>query len=163
MIRRTFVLAFPLVLSACSSNDASGTGAPPAPTAKVYVADEDSSTLSILDGHTNALLKTIDLNDGGHMVMPHNVQVAPDGQSVWVAAPPMEGAMPPDDAEEVIVLDAASDTIVQRVTLGTELHLAHVVLDDRSEIAYVTANGADKVFAIDAEVVNVFETPNRRD
>lgn len=85
---------------------------------------------------------------------PHNVQVAPDGKTVWITAPmamTANGAGGPCDAdctqlnamrmdEEVVVVDAVADTVIARIpipgkTAGVMLHLAHVVLDAESRYA----------------------------
>lgn len=132
-----------------------GTSTQPVQGTKVYVAEEDSGGIAVVDARTNQVLRDIPLaetmNGMTMHFMPHNVQVAPNGKSVWVTAPPMEGAPgDPEMDEEIVVIDPSTDTIVDRVVLGTGLHLAHVVLDDASRFAYVSANAADKVFQLDA-------------
>ncbi|MCC7537159.1 MAG: hypothetical protein IT379_13135 [Deltaproteobacteria bacterium] len=129
---------------------------------KVYVAEEGSGSIAVLDIQTNALLTSVTLDDPstGATFAPHNVQVAPDGRSVWVTAPPAEpegedhgggghgGA--PEPSEQVIVLDPVTDTIAARLDVGSGLHLAHVILDPESRFAYATSNEASSVLRIDA-------------
>lgn len=80
------------------------------------------------------------------MFMPHNVQVAPDGQTVWVTGvPQIEG-----DDEQVIIIRTSNNEITSRISMGSEQHLAHVVLDDASDYAYVTANETNQVIKINA-------------
>lgn len=142
-------------------------------TAKVYVADELSGTVSVIDARTNQRIRTIPISytEGGVEMAfaPHNVQVAPDGKTVWITAPmamTAAGAGGPCDAdcnpvngmqmdEEVIVVDAVADTVIARIpipgkTAGLMIHLAHVVLDAESRYAYVTANYASQIVKIDA-------------
>lgn len=154
-----------VALSACTS----GTQPDEAVGSRVFVADEDSGTISVLDHESNVRIATIDLasthdGDTTHFA-PHNVQVAPDGRSVWVVAPAVADATDPHGghgelAEQAIVIDPATLAIVARVDLGTGLHVAHVVLDAESRFAYVTANEASAVIQIDAQthrVVGRFE------
>ena len=111
---------------------------------KIYVANEDSGSLSVIDGATLTVSTTIEL-DGADMPMPHNVQVAPDGASVWATAMPMmEGG---DDV--VLIIDPATDTVSEQLTLGNDLHLAHVVLSADSTTAFVTASESGEVLHLD--------------
>lgn len=136
---------------------------------RIYVANEESGTVSVLDGHSGNVIRTINLNAGpGHshggeseegMFMLHNVQVAPDGHTVWVTAKPMDEA----SSEEVIIIDAHDFSVRQRVILEPELHVAHVVIDSRSKYAYVSANEADQVMQIavgSGTLVRTFELPS---
>lgn len=150
MHRIVSVIAVTAGFIGCSSK-------PPTPMegAKVYVAEEDTGSVAVIDARSNRVLKDISLektvNGMTMMFMPHNVQVAPDGKSVWVTAPAMDhshGGPEPD--EEVVIIDPTTDTIARRVVLGPGLHLAHVVLDAASRFAYVSANEANKIFQIDA-------------
>lgn len=145
----------PLVLAAgCGSSESDPGGATPTGStshpAKVYVANEDGGSVSVLDGHDYRVLKTISVDpaDGSTMFMPHNVQVAPDGKTVWVTTPPMEGHA--STTEEVVVVDTATDAIAARIPLGDELHLAHVVLDPTSSRVFVSAYAKSAIFEIDA-------------
>jgi YVTN family beta-propeller protein len=139
---------------------------------KIYVADEVRGTVSVIDAADNRTIKAIPLAFAhGNMSMvfaPHNVQASPDGQTVWVTAPPpmlWSGCgdgdslppppMPPGMGEEVVAIDPVADTILARIELfpqgaDTMLHLAHVVFDRDSRYAYVSANLADQVIRIDA-------------
>ncbi len=141
--------------------------------AKIYVADELSGTVSVIDAASNQRLHVVEISyREGDMVMtlaPHNVQVAPDGKTVWVTAPmPMgiandggacDGACAPltdmKMDEEVVVLDAVTDQVIARIPIPAKasnlmLHLAHVVLDKDSRFAYVTANYGSLIIKIDA-------------
>lgn len=116
-------------------------------TKTVYVANEEGGTVSVIDAAAGTVIKTIDLMDGSKMFMPHNVQVAPDGKSVWVTCvPDVDG-----DVEQVVVISTTTNTITNRINLGTEQHLAHVVLDDNSTFAYVTGNESNQVIKINAQ------------
>lgn len=140
---------------------------------KVYVADEISGTVSVIDVTTQKRVTTIDLTkkQGGEMLMfmPHNVQVAPDGQSVWVTAPLMEYGTEEmaeghggteETSEEVVVIDPHTDTITARIPVGSDLHIAHVVLDNDSQYAYVTSNEVSQVIRIDARTHTVVNRYN---
>ncbi|MFO0646483.1 MAG: YncE family protein [Polyangiales bacterium] len=129
---------------------------------KVYVADEEGGTLSVIDHASRRRLRTIDLSEqvNGTVMRftTHNVQVAPDGRSVWATAAPVAeghvghggGGSGNEPVEQVVVIDPRSDTVVARIPVGSGLHLAHVVLDAASRYAYVSANEASQVLRIDA-------------
>lgn len=46
----------------------------------VYVADEEASTVSVIDTASVKLMRSIPVGQG-----PRNVHVSPDGKLVWVA------------------------------------------------------------------------------
>lgn len=113
---------------------------------KVYVANEESGSVSVLDGETYEVIETVDITYKSEMLMPHNLQVAPDNQSIWVTGVPMEDHLD----EYIIVLKGKGDRAKEHINLGQEQHLAHVILDDSSSFAYATANESGQVIKIDA-------------
>lgn len=118
----------------------------------IYVANEEDGTISVINAETREVIETIDLKDknvfgNDVMLMPHNVQVAPNGESVWVTGVPMEEG----EEEQVIVIDPMKNKIKERIKVGKDQHLAHVVLDNESKYAYVTANEGNCVIKIDAK------------
>lgn len=118
----------------------------------IYVANEEAGTISVINAETREIIETIDLKDknvfgNDVMFMPHNVQVAPNGESVWVTGVPMEHG----EEEQVIVIDPIKNKIKERIKVGVDPHLAHVVLDNESRYAYVTANEVSEVIKIDAK------------
>jgi len=115
---------------------------------KVYVANEDDGTVSIIDGETFEVLKTVDLEYKKNMYMAHNLQVAPDKRSVWVTALPHAHGQSDD---MVIVLKGKRSKDKEHIKVGMDQHLAHVVLDDESKNAYVTATTTGQVIKIDAK------------
>ncbi len=149
---RTFALiAIGLSSVACSGSDESETKKYQSTEDLVFVADEDSGTVSVIEEGKNRVLETIAIPN---MRMPHNVQVSPDGNSVWVAA----AAMMHGQQDQAIVIDPNTMKVVATVDLGEELHVAHVVLDATSKRAYVTANEGNSVFEIDAETKAITRT-----
>lgn len=124
---------------------------------KVYVANEEADTVSVLDA---ASFKTLAVVRVG--VKPHNVQVSPDGTRVWVtnngepvaAGAPAHQDMGKDEhqamgvAGAVWVIDAATDVVLAKVAVG--LHPAHVVLTPDGRFAYVTNGGDNTLSVIDA-------------
>jgi YVTN family beta-propeller protein len=135
-----------LVLARCAPPSADPPPDDEGPAQKIYVANEDSGSISVIDGETLSVSATISLG-GADMPMPHNLQVAPDGASVWVtAAPMMEGG-----EDKLLVLDPSVDEIVEELTLGNDLHLAHVVLSADSSAAFVTASESAEVLHLDTE------------
>ena len=156
---------------------------PAGPTEKIYVAVEGDGAIAVIDPARQKVIKKIDLNiehDGGLLpYAPHNVQVSPDGRSVWVTANAgshqdhnasllIPSALAHgDEAEtiendEIIIIDPATDQISERLPLGRDLHLAHVVLAPNGNYAYATAQEAGKIYKINARALTVekiIETP----
>jgi YVTN family beta-propeller protein len=87
------------------------------------------------------------------------VQVAPNGKSVWVTAN-LHGHHGHAEAgheegdpvlDQVIVIDPAADTIVQRIGVAAMAHLSHVVIAPDGRTAYVNAQNQNRIYRIDAE------------
>lgn len=167
-----------LIAAAVTVSMACGGDDTPMPaSSKVYVADEESGTLSVIDHESRRRLRVIDLSERvGDAVIRftlHNAQVAPDGRSVWVTAAPRgdehgtghgggsHGGDPQrEPVEQVVVVDPRSDAVVARIPLGSGLHLAHVVFDAASRYAYVSANEASQILRVDVatrQVVNRYD------
>ncbi|MEO6902590.1 MAG: YncE family protein [Bacteroidia bacterium] len=112
----------------------------------VYTANMDDGTVSVIDAVQGTNIKTISLMDSSKMFMAHNVQVAPDGKSLWVTAIPMLAGA----TEQVVVISTATNMITNRINVGMEQHVAHVVLDANSDFAYITGNESNQVIKINA-------------
>lgn len=133
-------------LSSCDNNNKSL----PLQTAKIFIANEAEGSVSVIDLQDSLKTTTIDLSDSaGNIFLPHIVQSAPDGKSVWVT---VEGS---NKKSQLIVIDPNTGRIKERVQLGTGLHLAHVVLDNESKNAFVTAEETDEVIQVDATTYQV--------
>ncbi len=55
----------------------------------------------------------------------------------------------------MILLYPGTGTIKMRIQLGKDLHVAHVVLDNESKYAFVTAKESDQVIQVDASTFQV--------
>ncbi|MBK0402403.1 hypothetical protein I5M27_05365 [Adhaeribacter sp. BT258] len=132
---------------------------PSSETGKIYVANEHAGTISVIDAASNKVVKTININEGSsNDLMAHNVQVAPNGKTVWVTGVPMDHTTD----EKMVVINAEADTVLRRITMPVHLHMAHVVLDSDSRFAYVTATDAGLVLQISTETfftTNVYTLP----
>jgi len=140
------------MMISCNNNKKSS----PTQPAKVYVANEEGGSVSVIDLQDSLKNASIDISESGKMFMAHNVQVAPDGKSVWVTAVPMDST----GINQLVVIDASTGIIKNRVQLGKDLHVAHVVLDNESKYAFVTAKESNQVMQVDAttyEVVKKFD------
>ena len=141
-----FIIIGLVTLSSCGNNNESS----PLQPAKVYVANEAGGSISVIDLQDSIRTTTIDLSDSaGNMFLPHNVQTAPDGKSVWATAEDS------NKINQLIVIDPNTNTIKERVELGKDLHLAHVVLDNESKYAFVTAEETNEVIQVDAATYQV--------
>lgn len=124
---------------------------------KVYVANEEADTVSVMDAASFKMLANVHVG-----AKPHNVQVSPDGQQVWVtnngepvpAAAASHQGMGKEEhqamgrAGAVWVIDASTDAVVAKIPVG--LHPAHVVLTPDGRFAYVTNGGDNTLSVIDA-------------
>ncbi len=144
--RVSFAMVLAWSVAGCGGGD-DGTPSTGTTHDRIFVADEESGTVSVIEEAKNALLTSIVLPTSPEMYMPHNVQVAPDGKSVWVAAAPMtEGGM-----EKAFVIDPETNQLVGDIELGSELHVAHVVFNPSSSRAYISANEGNAVLEVDAQ------------
>lgn len=125
---------------------------------KVFVADEEADSVSVLDA---ASLKRIARVAVGRQ--PHNVQISPDGKLAWVTNNGEGGhgmgkggheAM--TSGGEVWAVDTASHEVVAKVPVGK--HPAHVVLGRDGSFAYVTNGGDNTVSVVDTAARRVVAT-----
>ncbi len=141
---------------------------------KLYVALEEGGAVAVIDTSDNSLLGNIDITDsGGDMkkkYIAHNVQVAPDGKSIWVTANFMgleehgeesnnsekevEKAFP----DQIIIIDPQRDVIVKRIDIGIDQHLAHVVITRDGKSIFATAQESGLVYKINGETYNIERT-----
>lgn len=140
---------------------------------KVYVATENGGTVDVIDTTSKSVIKKIDIapenSASGSMYMAHNVQVAPDGKSVWVTANAMSGedhgssdhgdeshgAEANAPADQLVVIDPVKDEIVQRIDIGPGMHLAHVVLTPDGRYALTSAQETNEVYKIDTSTYSI--------
>lgn len=153
MKKRPFLLVIALLFAgffACKKDDSLDPNL-----SKVFVANEDDGTISVLDAANEKKLATIELAaSANEPLLCHNVQVAPDGKSVWVTAL----LVGHHGEEQLIVIDPLTFHIVKRIPMGEGLHMAHVVLDETSKYAFVTANESNSVIQLDAATFKVVKT-----
>jgi YVTN family beta-propeller protein len=131
-----------------------GDGAPASSASRVFVADERGGTISVIDAEARRVIARVDLAEarqgGAVRYLPHNVQVSPDGRTVWATAASQafytSGFAGADD-EQLVVLDAARLVVTARIPLRGLL--SHVVFDPAGRFAYVTAANADQVIELD--------------
>ena len=136
-----------MIMSGCDNNKKSSTLQP----AKVYVANEEGGSISVIDLQDSLKNTSINISDSGKIFMAHNVQVAPHGKSVWVTAVPMDS----NGINQLVVIDVNTGTIKKRVQLGKGLQVAHVVLDNESKYAFVTAKESSQVIQVNATTYKV--------
>lgn len=141
---------------------------------KLYIALEKDGAIAVVDTNDDSLLGKIDLTErkDGQMISysAHNVQVAPDGKSVWVTAnftglgghkeQPMikgevEGKLFPD---QIIVIDPQKDQIIKRVDIGVDQHLAHIVVARAGNIIFATAQETGLVYQINGSTYEIEKT-----
>src|SRR3989337_216233 len=111
-----FVVGLALLISACSGNVPSDSSAA-APQAKssqgtVWVADEYGNSITVIDAATNKVVTTLTGIEG-----PHNLQVAPDGKSVWAVS---------GHESMAVMIDPATYAVHGAVATGKEP--AHIIV-----------------------------------
>lgn len=138
------------------------------PSEKAYIALEGEGKVAVLDTQARQVIRRIDLTEthAGKPVVfaPHNVQVAPNGKSVWVTANihghhgHAEADLDPRAPvlDQVIVIDPATDIIVQRIGVASMAHLSHVVVTADGRTAYVNAQDQHRIYRIDTEDFRVY-------
>lgn len=133
---------------------------------KVYVADEEANTVSVIDTASFKRIRSISVGKG-----PHNVQVAPDGKLAWVTnngapsdaaeQPAHQGMSQPEHGAmggggEIWAIDTGTDAVVAKVPVGR--HPAHVVLTPDGRHAYITNGGDNTVSVVDSAAQRVVAT-----
>lgn len=184
---RTFLLISSVLFLAAGCGDSSkvdqsGSAKNDQPMEKIYVAVEGEGKIAVIDAATRLVIKNISLSlphEGSmHTFAPHNIQVAPDGKTVWVTANvgsheehSSSGLIKTASAhgeeneqagmgmmeffDQVIIIDPQTDEIIKRISIDKEQHLAHVALTPDSLYAYVTAQTAGKIYKINAKIFSV--------
>ncbi len=144
------------------------TGSAHAAGGKVFVADEGSNTVSIIDTTSLKTIGRVAVGQG-----PHNVQLAPDGKLLWVTnngEPAKKNEKTPDakmsksggmnmDSKApgaVWAIDTATDKVVAKVPVG--MHPAHVVVTPDGRHAYVANGGDNSVSVVDIGAQSVVAT-----
>lgn len=142
---------------------------------KVFVALEGEGKLAVIDPLSQKRVSNIDLSHDGTTFSPHNVQSAPDGKTLWITANVMgmkkehtsfrfiptakanenHGDLGMQD--EVIVIDPNTEKILERIPLGMNLHLAHVVLTPDSKRALITAQTEGSISVYDAQTYRLIK------
>lgn len=119
----------------------------PSPATGVYVANEGDGTISVIDVSQNKVVATIHLGETMQdMYMPHNVQCAPDGKTIWVTCM----SWTPGGMDKIIIINQQTSQVIRRIDAGIDQHVAHVVFDSTSTYAFVTANTTNEVIQYDA-------------
>lgn len=136
-----------LLIYSCNNNQKSSVIQP----SKIFVANEAGGSISVLDLMDSTKNTTIDLSDGSGMFMAHNVQVSPNGLTVWATANPMDSTK----ESELIAIDPITYAITKRIKLGKGLELTHVVFDSVSKNAFASETKNSRIFQINTESGNV--------
>lgn len=99
----------------------------------VWVADEGSNSLTVIDAATGKVVTTLT-----GIGSPHNVQVSPDGRSIWAVS-----------GSEMLAVRIDARTYRVTGTVRTGEHPAHVVVTPDGNRAFVTNSGDNTLTAID--------------
>jgi YVTN family beta-propeller protein len=111
-------------------------------TGSIWVANEKGNSLSVIDAATNAVVTTLTGIEG-----PHNVQVAPDGRTVWAVS---------GHDNLAVAVDAQDYGLLGVVPVGASP--AHVVVSPDGATAWVSNSGDNTVSVIDTAAYTVVQT-----
>ncbi len=138
---KKMLLATAAILGLFTAVAPAQTGGGGGPRGMVWVADEGGDSLTVIDATTNKVVKTVT-----GIMGPHNVQVAPDGKTVWATS----------HDNEAVIIDTKSYKERGRIPVGKEP--AHVVLTPDGTLAYVSNEEGGTVNAIDTATMKVVAT-----
>ncbi len=142
---------------------------------KIYVALEAEGQVGVIDAKSRKFITAINLanvqNNTFVKYTAHNVQVSPDGKKVLVTANINRGSMGGKEENEeqvvtdglldqIFIIDPLTDTIKGAIAIDSDTHLAHVVFNSASDIAYLASQEKGKIYAVDLnsnKVIRVFE------
>lgn len=132
---------------------------------KIYVAIEEEGRVGVIDARSRVMIKSIELselqNNKFVQYKTHNVQVSPDGKVVLVTANVDRDGMGEEGKNEkveevsdglfdkIFMIDPLSDTIIGSVPLDVDIHVAHIVVDNKSEFAYTVSQEKGIFYIID--------------
>ena len=108
----------------------------------VWVANEGSGSLTAIDAATNKVVTTLTGVEG-----PHNLQVSPDGRSVWAVS-----------GHDSLALMVDGETYDLHGTVATGKEPAHIVLTLDGTKAYATNGADDTVTVIDVATMKQVAT-----
>jgi YVTN family beta-propeller protein len=126
---------------------------------KLYVADEDTDSISVIETTNWRRVTVVPLTKS-----PHDVQVSADGKLVWVTSEydrrklaRLEHRQASELGRgELSAIDTGTDHIVARILVGRRP--AHVVLTPDGQFAYVTNSGDNTVSVVDTRERRVVGT-----
>jgi len=117
----------------------------------VYVANEVSNTVSVIDTGTNRVTATINLGDENHhrplyngIIDAHGADLSPDGRLLAVTG---------RGSSDVVFIDTATNQVVADVLVGREPHVPTFTHDSRE--AWVTVRGRNYVAVVDTKTFQV--------
>ena len=138
---------------------------------KIYIALEEEGRVGVIDAKSRKLIAAINLtnvqNNRFVKYTAHNVQVSPDGQKVAVTANVDRGLMGKEEEEvavtdnlqdQLFIIDPRTDTVIKSVAIANDAHLAHVVFNSNSDIAYLTSQEKGQIYAVDLTSDKVIRT-----
>lgn len=119
---------------------------------KIYASNLLHHSVSVVDGHTGALIKTINLIENYHPitgeitgpvgVLPIQIPVSPDGKAVVLA----------NTGGQIIIIDTETDTIVKMFECDPGCHGANFgAKAGGGYYAYVTSKFSNRMFVIDID------------
>jgi YVTN family beta-propeller protein len=136
------ILAGTLVLGSCVSPPVQPAAAPE-PTTRIYVANESSNTVTVVDGTTLSVVATIDARN----YSTHDLSLTRDGRRLF-ATNLASG--------RVSVIDTQSLEVIASIFTGARSHVVTLTNDNR--FAWVANIGEDTISIVDVETFRILGT-----
>jgi YVTN family beta-propeller protein len=134
---------------------------PPAPSVRVYVTNEASGDISVIDPSTQTVIATVKVGK-----RPRGVKISPDGKLLYVAlsgspsAPPGvdEKTLPPPDrsADGIGEVDLATNTLTRVIHAGNDPEQVDISLDGSR--LYVANEDTAQVSVVDVKTGSIVAT-----
>jgi YVTN family beta-propeller protein len=162
---RGIVLALAVLLTGCggapTQPEQTAAEIPPSSAYRIYVTNEMSGDLSIIDSATHGVIATVPLGK-----RPRGIHASPDGKTIYVAlsgsppAPPGvdESTLPPPDrsADGIGVFDVSQNKLVKLIPSGTDPE--EFGLSQDGSLLYVANEDAALVSIVDLAKGEVVKT-----
>lgn len=115
-----------------------------AQSSRIYVANANENTVSVVDGDTNNVLTTIPVT-----ASPRAMVVTPDGSKVYVTH---------TDSNFVTVINALTDTVMTTITVGTRPGEGNITIDSSGTHVYIPNASSNTISVIDTQTNSVAAT-----
>lgn len=135
----------------------------------IYKAEDNK--IIVFDSRFNRELTSIDLTakEGEFRIplSPHVVQIAPNGQNIWVTASASQDQLSAlhkntkdhthllMTSDQVIIIDPTTKKIKERLQMGNNISISDIVFTQDSKFAYISAKSGNALYKINASTFKI--------